>query len=70
MKSVKATLNLKDNKQKTKKTQNDKKLVFQKNLVENADLVKRVLKRIITTHDWRMKYSFGGQYYWQYFGGQ
>ena len=38
-------------KQKTQKAQKDEKLVFEKKIVENADLHQTVLNKIITTQE-------------------
>ena len=48
---MKITSNLTHNKQKRQKAQNDKKISFLKELVENADLHKPVLNKIKTTNE-------------------
>ena len=45
------TSNSTQNRQKTQKAQRDKKTSFPKELVENADLYKTVLNKIMTTYE-------------------
>ena len=47
-----------DSKQKTQKAQKDNKTIFPKEIVENADFHKPLLKKTMTTHEW-IKYDFG-----------
>ena len=48
---MKITSNSTQNRQKTQKSQKDKEASFPKESVENADMYKTILNKIMTTHE-------------------